>query len=262
MCESRFEIQGNPRRRLIGWTALLTLNAPAVWAQATSTGTVSGQVTDRHDAVIVGAGVVLRDTSTNIARTTLTNEVGRYIVLNVAPDRAAAFSTGATTRTANPSTNNSQSSGQSDGGFAQALDPRNLGLERGRSDWDRGHIFSASFSYQLPVGRGKKLLARAGKVTNGFLSGWQLAGAAAHREHRLQGDSLGYCRIGQKLLRNRSRAQIGEDTVYFERVGGLSLSLRLGRQEGGRTRAEFYDRTGHRGDPGAPSEFPSTLPLQ
>jgi hypothetical protein len=64
---------------------LLVLSGPCSWAQSTSTGTVSGQVTDRQTAVIVGAEVVLRDTSTNTAQKTQTNEVGRYIFLNVAP---------------------------------------------------------------------------------------------------------------------------------------------------------------------------------
>jgi hypothetical protein len=53
--------------------------------QAQSAGTVSGQVTDRHDAVVVGAEAVLTDTSTNTAQTTRTNQVGRYIFLNAAP---------------------------------------------------------------------------------------------------------------------------------------------------------------------------------
>jgi outer membrane receptor protein involved in Fe transport len=70
----------------------------------------------------------------------------------------------------------SQYSGSSDGGFAGALDPRNLGLERARSDWDRGHIVTAVFSYALPVGRGKRWLAASNRWVNGALGGWQLAG--------------------------------------------------------------------------------------
>jgi TonB dependent receptor len=74
--------------------------------------------------------------------------------------------------------NASQLTGTSTGGFAKALDPRNLGLERARSDWDRGHIFTASFAYPLPVGRNRKLLSGAGKVAEGFIGGWQLSGTA------------------------------------------------------------------------------------
>jgi hypothetical protein len=75
---------------------------------------------------------------------------------------------------------NSQSSGQSTDGFAGALDPMNLRLDRARSDWDRGHVFTATFSYQLPVGRGKKLLGGMGRIGNSFLGGWQLAGTATY----------------------------------------------------------------------------------
>jgi hypothetical protein len=76
---------------------------------------------------------------------------------------------------------NSQSSGQSTDGFAGALDPlNNLRLDRARSDWDRGHTFTATFSWLIPVGRGKKLLGGAGKVSEAFLGGWQLAGTATY----------------------------------------------------------------------------------
>ena len=37
----------------------------------------------------------------------------------------------------------SQMQGNSEGGFNGALDSRNLSLERARSDWDRGHVFTA-----------------------------------------------------------------------------------------------------------------------
>ena len=70
----------------------------------------------------------------------------------------------------------SQLTGASTGGFAQALDPRNLGLERARSDWDRGHVVTAVFSYQLPAGTGKALLAKAGPILNGLAGNWELAG--------------------------------------------------------------------------------------
>src|SRR6185369_3241920 len=74
--------------------------------------------------------------------------------------------------------NASQLTGSSTGGFAGALDARNLKLERARSDWDRGHVFNARFSYQVPVGRGRKLLSGAGRFVNGALGGWQLSGTA------------------------------------------------------------------------------------
>ena len=74
--------------------------------------------------------------------------------------------------------NNSQFTGMSTGGFAQALDPRNLALERGRSDFDRGHVFTGSYSLLAPVGRGKRFLTNASGFTQGVLGGWQIAGTA------------------------------------------------------------------------------------
>ena len=70
---------------------------------------------------------------------------------------------------------NSQFTGASTGGFAQALDSRNLRLERARSDWDRGHVVTASFNTPVPVGRGRRWLGEAGGLTNGVLGGWQFS---------------------------------------------------------------------------------------
>lgn len=72
--------------------------------------------------------------------------------------------------------NASQLSGASNGGYALAIDPRNLNLERARSDFDRKHVFTAIFNYALPVGRGKLLLRDKGKLTNGIFGDWQLSG--------------------------------------------------------------------------------------
>ena len=60
----------------------------------------------------------------------------------------------------------SQLFGSSNGGYPGAQDVRNLRSERARSDWDVGHAFTASFTYELPF-RG-----------NPFIRGWQLAGNA------------------------------------------------------------------------------------
>jgi len=63
----------------------LVLGSATTLAQSTATGTVSGQVTDPTNAMIVGATVTMTDTSTNIVRTTTTNENGRYLFVNVNP---------------------------------------------------------------------------------------------------------------------------------------------------------------------------------
>ncbi|MEZ5362109.1 MAG: TonB-dependent receptor [Bryobacterales bacterium] len=70
----------------------------------------------------------------------------------------------------------SQANGQSQGGFAQALDARNLWLDRGRSDWDRRHVFTAIANSQLPFGRGQRFGANWNGVTQAVLGGWQLSG--------------------------------------------------------------------------------------
>ncbi len=70
----------------------------------------------------------------------------------------------------------SQISGNSDGGVAGAQDAQNLKSERGRSDFDRGHVFTGAFSWQLPFGRRQRWLAGARGFTNGLLGGWQLSG--------------------------------------------------------------------------------------
>ncbi len=73
----------------------------------------------------------------------------------------------------------SQIQGASDGGLvAAAQDVTNHRLDRGRSDWDRGHIVSGSFSWQLPVGRGRRWLGSARGLSQGMFGGWQLSGTA------------------------------------------------------------------------------------
>src|SRR5262249_10930211 len=70
---------------IVGMAILLSSGAPSVWAQSTSTGTVSGQVTDQQNQAVMGAEVILRDLATNASLTTLTNEAGRFAVVNVSP---------------------------------------------------------------------------------------------------------------------------------------------------------------------------------
>jgi len=55
------------------------------WAQSTSTGSVSGTVTDQSGALVAGATVTLSDISTSVARTASTNQAGRYTYVDVNP---------------------------------------------------------------------------------------------------------------------------------------------------------------------------------
>ena len=65
--------------------ALLIVAALQVWGQSASTGTVAGQVTDEQNAVVPRAEVKLLDAQTGAARTTVTNDAGRYTFINVVP---------------------------------------------------------------------------------------------------------------------------------------------------------------------------------
>jgi len=67
-------------------TVLLTgviLLSTSAWAQATSSSTVSGLVTDPQKAAVPGAEVRLLDPSTNQTSVSKTNDSGRYIFVNV-----------------------------------------------------------------------------------------------------------------------------------------------------------------------------------
>lgn len=55
-------------------------------------------------------------------------------------------------------------------------DTRNWRNERAVSDFDRRHVLSTIWLYELPVGRGKPLLGSAGPVINHILGGWSFNG--------------------------------------------------------------------------------------
>ena len=65
--------------------------------------------------------------------------------------------------------------------FSSAGDPNfpqdsfNVGAERGRSNFDGSHRFSLAFSYDLPIGRGHRLLGNQGWLSH-FFGGWQMYG--------------------------------------------------------------------------------------
>ena len=68
--------------------ALLTLLVPGtaeVWAQAVSTGAISGQVVDEQNSAVPGATVKITDTATNIILSTTTNDTGRFVISGVTP---------------------------------------------------------------------------------------------------------------------------------------------------------------------------------
>ena len=76
------------RRGLVFFFAiamLQTLCSVSALAQSSASGTVAGQVTDQQGSAIPGVEVQLIDPSTNITLRTLSNDAGRFIVVNVNP---------------------------------------------------------------------------------------------------------------------------------------------------------------------------------
>ena len=62
------------------------------------------------------------------------------------------------------------------GGVTHLQDPNNRHLERGLSTFDIPSVLQLSYTYELPVGKGKPLLGNANAVVNGILGGWQTNG--------------------------------------------------------------------------------------
>jgi hypothetical protein len=66
---------------------LFAVTQSSAFAQAVNSGTVAGTVTDPSGGAIVGATVTLTDTSTSTARTSITNDTGRFFFANVVPSK-------------------------------------------------------------------------------------------------------------------------------------------------------------------------------
>src|SRR5690349_21385074 len=64
---------------------LVAFAAPPAWSQATSAATITGLVTDEQNAAVVGAEVRILDMATGEGQSTMTNETGRYVLVNVTP---------------------------------------------------------------------------------------------------------------------------------------------------------------------------------
>jgi hypothetical protein len=62
-------------------------------------------------------------------------------------------------------------------------DPYHLSLDRGVAGFDITHLFSTSFVYELPVGKGKRLQPRS-RIVNFAAAGWSLNGILTARSGR------------------------------------------------------------------------------
>ena len=59
------------------------------------------------------------------------------------------------------------------GGSTTLLDPQNPKADWGRANFDIQDRISGNLSYELPFGRGRRLLSNAGGVANALVGGWQ-----------------------------------------------------------------------------------------
>lgn len=57
-----------------------------------------------------------------------------------------------------------------------ALDSRNLRLDRGRADFDQTHVLTTTWIYELPFGKGKRLLDSAPGLVQAVLGDWSVQG--------------------------------------------------------------------------------------
>src|SRR5579859_6897018 len=79
------EVCAMRRYRLFSILLSLIFSSCMLFAQSSSTSTLSGDITDASGAVVPGAAVDLTDTSTNITQTTTTNQAGHYVFPSVPP---------------------------------------------------------------------------------------------------------------------------------------------------------------------------------
>jgi hypothetical protein len=56
------------------------------------------------------------------------------------------------------------------------IDSNNLKANRGRASWDRTHVWTTTWVYELPFGRGHHWLANSSSIVNGVLGGWNIQG--------------------------------------------------------------------------------------
>jgi hypothetical protein len=67
-------------------------------------------------------------------------------------------------------------------GWQGFMDNHNPNLDYGPSDFSVKHRFVASYVYQLPIGRGKRLLGGINKAANAFIGGWQISGVTTFQK--------------------------------------------------------------------------------
>jgi len=80
-----------PGLLVLSLVIFLGFGSTAAWSQATSSASLVGLVTDEQNAPVAGAEVRVVDSGTGASQTTLTNDTGRYVIVNVSPGTYAIF---------------------------------------------------------------------------------------------------------------------------------------------------------------------------
>ena len=78
-------------RRLAAWALVsgmaVLFGLPVPLGAQVATASLNGTVKDTSGALVPGATVVLRNTATNVQQTTVTNDAGNYVLVNIPPGR-------------------------------------------------------------------------------------------------------------------------------------------------------------------------------
>jgi Carboxypeptidase regulatory-like domain/TonB-dependent Receptor Plug Domain len=104
------------------------------------------------------------------------------------------------------------------GGWQGFLNNHDPARDYGPSDFNVGQRFVSSFVYQLPVGRGKRVLSDASKPVDMLLGGWQLTGIVTFQQGFpmtiLAGDPTG---LLDSFGQNRAD-QVGKNTGFHKGI--------------------------------------------
>ncbi len=102
--------------------------------------------------------------------------------------------------------------------FKTQLTGDGANLNRGRSGFDRRHVFNLAWSWETPVGRGQRWLSDLGRGWDALLGGWQISGTTS----LLSGAPF-------TVLADRTNPEIGES----ERPNRIGSGIEPGRPSAG-----------------------------
>ena len=124
-------------------------------------------------------------------------------------------------------------------GFMNNHDPKR---DYGPSDFSVKHRFVASYVYQLPIGRGKRLLGGVNKTANALIGGWQISGVTTFQRG-----------FPYSLAGTDTNSLLG---TFFQRVNQIGPAYPSGFQ---RTPNSWFNNTiGYDIDPVTGAHIPDT----